>query len=251
VESLAELLNQNLIYSFLLLLARILSFMAFMPIFGHKSVNPTLRVGISFYLTLFLFPLVDTNLINLSSEGVFLKALISEITLGLVASFLIQFMFSAIQVVGDLIGFATALSMANMFDPTTGTQQGIISRFLYMIVLVLYFQSGMYEVTLLMLGKSIGMITLGEFNLYDYDGVSMAITEITNMFLFAFSFSFPLFFIGFILDIYYSYGTKSMPAFSPFVVTFQIKFTLIFIFLMLGLDIFVYTLENYFINKLS
>jgi flagellar biosynthetic protein FliR len=251
MESLVELLNQNLIYSFLLLLARVLTFMAFMPIFGHATVNPTIRIAISFYITLFLFPLVDTTSISFANDGAFLMALISEITLGLVASFLVQIVFSAIQVIGDLIGFATALSMANMFDPTTGTQQGIISRFLYMLVLVLYFQSGMYEVTLLMLGESIGMITLGEFNLYNYDGISMAIKEITHMFMFAFAFSFPLFFIGFVLDIYYAYGTKSMPAFSPFVVTFQIKFILIFVFLMLGLDIFVYSFENYFINKFS
>lgn len=251
MESLVELLNQNLIYSFLLLFARILSFMAFMPVFGHKSISPTIRVALSFYFTLFLFPLVDTSLINLSSDGIFIKGLISEITLGLVASMLVQVVFASIQIIGDLIGFATALSMANMFDPATGTQQGVISRFLYMLVLVLYFESGMYEVTLLMLGSSIGSITIGTFNLYEYDGISMAISEVSNMFLFAFSFAFPLFFIGFILDIYYGYGTKSMPAFSPFVVTFQIKFILIFIFLMLGLDIFVYTLENYFINKFS
>jgi len=251
LESLVELLNQNVIFSFLLLFARILAFMAFMPVFGHKSIPPTIRVAMSFYFTLFLFPLVDTTLIDISDDGIFLKALISEITLGLVASMFVQFVFSAIQIIGDLIGFATALSMANMFDPATGTQQGVISRFLYMIVLVLYFESGMYEVTLLMLGHTIDSIHLGSFNIYDYDGISMAITEVSKMFLFAFSFAFPLFFIGFILDIYYSYGTKSMPAFSPFVVTFQIKFILIFVFLMLGLDIFVYTLENYFINKFS
>ena len=251
MESLVELLNQNLIYSFLLLFARILSFMAFMPIFGHTSVPATIRVAISFYISLFLFPLVDTSLIQLNNDAEFIKAIISEISLGLMASMLVQIIFSAIQIIGDLIGFATALSMANMFDPTTGTQQGIISRFLYMIVLVLYFESGMYEVTLLMLAKSLGMIHLGSFNLYNYDGISMAINEMTNMFLFAFSFSFPLFFIGFVLDIYYGYGTKSMPAFSPFVITFQIKFILIFVFLMLGLDIFVYSLENYFISKFS
>ena len=251
MESLSELLNQNLIYSFLLLFARILSFMVFMPIFGHTSVPVTIRVAISFYVSLFLFPLVDISLINLNNDSEFIKALISEITLGLIASMLVQIIFSAVQIIGDLIGFATALSMANMFDPTTGTQQGIISRFLYMIVLVLYFQSGMYEVTLLMLGKSLNMIHLGSFNLYAYDGITMVIKEMSNMFLFAFSFAFPLFFIGFVLDIYYGYGTKSMPSFSPFVVTFQIKFILIFIFLMLGLDVFVYSIENYFISKFS
>ena len=249
MQDLVEFLNQDVIYNFLLIFARVLAFMAFMPIFGHKSVNPTLRVAITFYFTIFLYPLVDSNSYTYVSDGDFIIALISELTLGLIASIFVQIIFSAVQIVGDLIGFATSLSMANMFDPATGTQQGIISRFLYMIVLVLYFETGMYEVTLYMLSHSIGLIHLGEFNLYDYDGVKMAAKEVSNMFLFAFSFSFPLFFIGFILDIYYSYGTKSMPSFSPFIVTFQIKFTLIFLFLMVGIDIFVNAFESYFINK--
>ena len=251
MQSLVELLDQNTIYAFLLLFARVLSFMAFMPIFGHASVTPTIRVAISFYFSIFLFSMVDINTIQINSDMEFLKSIIGEITLGFVAATLVQIIFSAVQIVGDLIGFATALSMANMFDPATGTQQGVISRFLFMIVLVLYFQTGMYEVTLLMLGSSLSTIHLGIFNLLNYDIVSIAINEIKNMFIFAFSFAFPLFFISFIVDIYYGYGTKSMPAFSPFVITFQIKFTLIFVFLMLGLDIFASSLETYFLSKFN
>ena len=250
MEALVSLLDQPTVLAFLLLLARILSFMAFMPIFGHKSVNPTVRIALSFYFTVFLFALIDYDTSVLTQEN-FLAALLSEITLGLVASFFVQIIFSAIQIIGDLIGYATALSMANMFDPATGTQQGIVSRFLYMIVLVLYFQTGMYEITLLMLSQSFSLISLGTFDLFAYDGIKIAIKEISNMFAFAFAFSFPLFFIGFIMDLYYSYGTKSMPAFSPFVITFQIKFTLIFVFMMLGFEIFADSFTSYFMNKFS
>jgi flagellar biosynthetic protein FliR len=248
MEQLISLIDQQTIYSFLLLFARILAFMAFMPILGDKTVNPTVRVATAFYLSVFIFPLVDSSQITIEEKD-FLLALISEITLGLVASFLVQIVFMAVQVIGDLIGYATALSMANMFDPATGTQQGIVSRLLYFIVLVIYLESGMYEITIYMLAQSFGSITLGNFDLYSYDGVAIAINEINAMFAFAFSFAFPLFFIGFILDIYYGYGTKSMPAFSPFVVTFQIKFTLIFIFMMFGFEIFVDTFTAYFIGK--
>ncbi len=251
METLVQLIDQNTVYAFLLLLARVLSFMAFMPVFGHVSIPPTIRIGIAFYFSIFLFPLVNQAEIHITSDTLFLQALVGEITLGFIASMMVQIMFSAVQIVGDLIGFATTLSMANMFDPTTGTQQGIVSRFLFMIILVLYFQTGMYELTILMLAKSIGMIHLGTFNLFDYDILKMAIDEITHMFIFAFSFSFPLFFISFILDVYYGYGTRSMPAFSPFVLTFQIKFTLIFVFMMLGLDIFTTSFTQYFINKFN
>jgi len=248
LQELISLLDQQTVFAFLLLLARVLSFMAFMPIVGHKTVNPTIRIAISFYLTVFIFPLIDYDR-SLLTEETFLLALISEITLGLVASFLVQIIFSAIQIVGDLIGYAAALSMANMFDPATGTQQGVVSRFLYMVILVIYLESGMYEVTLFMLADSFGQISLGTFDLFSYDGIEYASKEINRMFAFAFAFAFPLFFIAFIMDVYYAYGTKSMPAFSPFIITFQIKFALIFIFMLLGLDIFVESFTNYFIGK--
>jgi len=250
MEQLISLIDQPTVLGFLLLLARILAFMAFMPVFGHKTVNPTIRIAISFYLSVFIYPLVENNKVYME-DSEFMLALISEITLGLVASFFIQIIFSAVQIVGDLIGYATALSMANMFDPATGTQQGIISRFLYLLILVVYLESGMYEITVYMLAQSFGSIHLGVFNIYDYNGISMAITEINKMFAFAFSFAFPLFFVAFIMDVYYGYGTKSMPAFSPFIITFQIKFTLIFIFMMLGLNVFVDSFTNYFIDKLQ
>jgi flagellar biosynthetic protein FliR len=107
----------------------------------------------------------------------------------------------------------------------------------------------MYEITLYILGISFENISLGTFNLFDFDGIEYAVKEINMMFAFAFSFAFPLFFIGFIMDVYYGYGTKSMPAFSPFVITFQIKFTLIFIFMLLGFDIFVDSFTAYFTSK--
>lgn len=248
MQQLIGLLDQQTVLAFLLLLARILAFMAFFPIVGHKTVNPTIRIAVSFYLTIFLFPLIDYDK-SLITEETFLLALISELTLGLVASFLVQIIFSAVQIAGDLIGYASALSMANMFDPATGTQQGIISRFLYMVILVIYLESGMYEVTIYMLALSFGHISLGTFDLFSYDGILYASQEINRMFAFAFSFAFPLFFIGFILDIYYGYGTKSMPAFSPFVVTFQIKFTLIMVFMMFGMEIFADSFIAYFTSK--
>ena len=118
-----------------------------------------------------------------------------------------------------------------------------------MVILVIYLESGMYEITLYMLADSFGQVSLGTFNLFTYDGIEYASSEINRMFAFAFAFAFPLFFVGFVLDVYYSYGTKSMPAFSPFVITFQIKFALIFLFLLFGMDIFVDSFTNYFISK--
>jgi len=190
--------------------------------------------------------------VNISSnvnQDNFLMSLISELTLGLVAAMLINIMFSAIKIIGEFVEYSTALSMASMFDPTTGGQEGVVAKLLYWIALMLFFQTGMYEMTLVILVKSFSMITLGNFDIFSYNGIQLAIDEIKRMFAFAFAFALPLFFIGFILDMYYGYGTKSMPAFSPFVITFQLKFALIFIFLILGMEIFTESFTEYFITK--
>ncbi|MFA9374894.1 MAG: flagellar biosynthetic protein FliR [Poseidonibacter sp.] len=247
MEALLSLLNEDIVYQFLLLLGRIIGFVAFMPIFGHSAVNVTVRIAFAFYLTIFIFPLVDVT--TAITEETFIIGLVSEITLGLVASMLINIVFSAVKIIGDFIGYATSLSMAMLFDPTTGSQEGLISKFLTWVVIILFFETGMYEMTLVILVKSFSIMHLGSFDIFSYNGIQLAIDEIKRMFSFAFAFALPLFFIGFIMDVYYGYGTKSMPAFSPFVITFQLKFALIFVFLIFGMEVFTETFTNYLISK--
>ncbi|XOB61595.1 flagellar biosynthetic protein FliR [Campylobacterota bacterium DY0563] len=247
MQELISLLNEETLYSFLLLLARIVAFVVFIPIFNHTSISSTVRISTAFYITIFLYPLVEIK--GDFTEDSFILALISEVTLGLIASLFLNIAFNAVRIIGDFIGYATALSMASMFDPATGSNEGLISRLLYWIALMVFFETGMYEMTIVILSKSFAMVHLGTFNIFSYDGVQIAIDEINRMFAFAFAFALPLFFIGFIMDLYYGYGTKSMPAFSPFVITFQLKFALIFIFLILGMEVFTESFSNYLITK--
>jgi flagellar biosynthesis protein FliR len=247
MEAFLSLLNEEVLFQFLLLFARIIAFVAFMPVFGHAAINPTVRIAFAFYITIFIFPLVEVAT-NITQDN-FLLGLVSEITLGLVASMFINIIFSAVRIIGEFVEYSTALSMAAMFDPTTGSQEGLIAKLLYWVALMLFFQTGMYEMTLVILVKSFSIIHLGTFDIFSYDGIQLAIDEVKRMFAFAFAFALPLFFIGFILDVYYGYGTKSMPSFSPFVITFQLKFALIFVFLIFGMEIFTEAFTDYFIDK--
>lgn len=247
MEALISLLNEEVLYQFLLLFARILAFLAFMPVFGHSAISARIRIAFALFITFFIFPLVEVE--NTVNQGNFVISLISEITLGLVASMFMNIIFSAVKVIGEFVEYSTALSMAAMFDPTTGSQEGLVAKLLFWIAIILFFQTGMYEMTLVILVKSFSMIHLGSFDIFSYNGIQLAIDEIKRMFAFSFSFALPLFFIGFIMDVYYGYGTKSMPAFSPFVITFQLKFALIFIFLILGLEIFAEAFTQYFLDK--
>ena len=134
MEAFLSLLNEEVLYQFLLLLARILAFVAFMPVFGHAAISPTIRIAFAFYITIFIFPLVDVST-NVTKDN-FIISLISEITLGLVAPMLINIIFSAVKIIGEFVEYSTALSMAAMFDPTTGSQEGLVAKLLYWIALI-------------------------------------------------------------------------------------------------------------------
>ncbi len=247
MQELISLLNEETLYQFLLLFARLIAFVIFMPVFGHNSISSTIKLSIAFYMTIFLFPLVD--LTGTFTQEKFIVGLISEVTLGAVAAFFLNVIFAAVRIIGDFVGYSTALSMASMFDATTGSNEGLVSRLLYWIALIIFFETGMYEMTIIILTKSFSIIHLGSFDVFSYDGIQILIDEIKRMFAFAFAFALPLFFIGFIMDIYYGYGTKSMPAFSPFVITFQLKFALIFVFIIMGMEVFTQSFANYMITK--
>src|SRR5574344_786874 len=247
MEEFFSLLNEDVLVKFLLLFARVVSFVAFMPVFGHTAISVTVRVAFAFYLVIFLFPFIGD--VKYISESSFIVSLLSEITLGLVAAMLVNIIFSSVKIIGEFVEYSTALSMAMMFDPTTGSQEGLIAKLLFWIALVLFFQTGMYEMTIVILVKSFSMIHLGTFDIFSFDGVNLAIIEINRMLSFAFAFALPLFFIVVIMDVYYGYGTKSIPAFSPFVITFQLKFALIFVFLILGMEILAESFTEYFIEK--
>lgn len=249
MEAFLSLFQEETLVQFILLLARVFAFMAFMPIFGHRTIAVKIKATFSFFLAIFLFTTVDVT--NDVKEGNFILSLISEIVFGLIGAIIFYVIFAAVRIIGNFIEYATALSMAQMFDPATGSQEGLVTSLLFWISIMIFLNSGMYEMTIVLLAKSFSMVHLGSFNIFSYDGIAIAAKEIHRMFSFAFSFALPLFFIGFIMDIYYGYGTKSMPSFSPFVITFQMKFGLIFLFLLMGFNIFVDSFTDYLISTFS
>ena len=219
-----------------------------MPVFDAKFLSSKVRIGIAFYLTMFLYPNINTSVVV--NEINFIELLINEITLGIVASMILHLVFAGVKVIGELLAYATALSMSSQMDPASGTQQTSISRLLDIIATLVFFETGMYEMVLMLLSESFSSISLGAFDIYHYNGISIASRELTRMMLFAFSFAFPLFFIGFIMDIFFGYATRNTPSFSVFVVTFQLKFMFIFGFMILGIRIFIDNFKEYFFQTI-
>ncbi|MFY4783722.1 flagellar biosynthetic protein FliR, partial [Aliarcobacter butzleri] len=68
-----------------------------------------------------------------------------------VAARLVDLFFSAVRIIGEFVAYSAALAMAMMFDPTTNSQEGLVAKLLFWISLMLFFQTGMYEMALVFL----------------------------------------------------------------------------------------------------
>jgi flagellar biosynthetic protein FliR len=248
VENFIQFFDITILYPFLLLLARVFSFMAFMPVFGHLSIPMRLKVAFSFYIAIFLLPIIPTQ--AAIPENMIIIALLSEITLGFATSVLLHIVFASIKVAGELVSYSAALSMAQMFDPGSGAQATLVSRFFDYIIIITFFMTGMHEVMLMGIAKSFDSIQLGGFLLSHYNGIDMIISELSRMMLFAFSIAMPVFFISMTMDIFFGYATRSMPQFSVFVVTFQLKFILIFFVMTYIISIMVEKFKEYFLSTM-
>ncbi len=246
MESFIQYFDIDILYPFLLLLARIVTFMAFMPVFGHLSIPMRLKIVFSFYLAIFLYPIVPLS--TGITEEMLILGLLSEIALGFGASVLLHIIFASVKVAGELVSYSAALSMAQMFDPGTGAQATLVSRFFDMIIIIFFFITGMHEVMLIGVAKSFESIQLGAFILYEYKGIEMIIQELSRMMLFALSIALPVFFISMTMDLFFGYATRSMPQFSVFVVTFQLKFILIFFVMTYIISILVEKFKEYFLS---
>jgi flagellar biosynthetic protein FliR len=246
VSELVSLFDTDILYPFLLLFTRVLAFLVFMPVYNHISIPANVKTVLALYLTFFFFPLIDRGITYSDQE--FIEGMLSELVLVLSVSVLMHIAFATFRVAGELISYASALSMATMFDPSSGAQDSLFSRFFNILAILVFFQTGIYHVMMLGLHQSFESVQLGKFILFEFDGIKIMMSEMQSMMEFAVSMALPLFFTALIVDVFLGYSVRSMPQFSIFVVTFQLKFVLIFLFMLYMLSIVMDKIKEYLLH---
>ena len=134
-----ETLLYNQFATFTLVLARVGALIMTAPIFGSKAVPIQARVLITLSITLLATPLVaaqpPSDMTNLLTYA---RYLASEALIGLLLGFGITLLLSGIQVTGQVISQLGGTALANVFDPTLGTNVSIYSQMLYFLTLAMF-----------------------------------------------------------------------------------------------------------------
>ncbi|MEX1669994.1 flagellar biosynthetic protein FliR [Zhongshania guokunii] len=108
------------------------------PLFSAAYIPPRARLLLAIFITAVLLPILPAsppmNLLGI--ETVLLIA--NEFLIGLCIGFIIQLVFDAIILAGQLIAMGMGLGFAMMVDPQRGVQVPVLSQFLLIFTMLLF-----------------------------------------------------------------------------------------------------------------
>lgn len=233
-------------FAFLLIFARTGAMAMALPGIGDRTVPPRIRLVFALSLSLILYPLVNKVFPALPSNFAgMIKALVSEVLIGIAIGFAVRIIVSAIQLAGTAISFQTGLAFAQNVDPANGTQSSLFSNFLSVLSIALIFATDLHHLLLSALHDSYVLFKPGSA-LPTGDFAQVAVQTASAGFRIAIQLAGP--FLAFGLIFYLGVGVLSrlIPQVHVFFLAMPLNIMLGMILFMLLLGTFMLLYLDYF-----
>ena len=208
---------------FLLILVRISCFVFVAPFFGAKDVPGRVKVGLSVFVAILVFYAVPVEHTPYESEIGYAVLVLKEGITGLLIGYAAYICNSIVLYAGTIIDMDIGLSMAMVFDPSTGSQVSITGNLYNYFVLLLLVVSNMHQFILRALIDSFSLIPLGGAQ-FEMDSLLSAMVQYcTDLFIIAFRIVLPVFACIMILNAILGIMAKVAPQMNMFAVGIQLK----------------------------
>ena len=149
------------LFDLLFLSLRIGAFLIAAPFFGSRMVPLNVRIILIFSLAIFLQGWIAAPDFTNVATSVLVLTILVEIALGLTAGFVFAIAFATVSVAGEKIAATSGLSFAMQVDPATGTQSPIVSQFLTLFILMIFFATNAHLVVFSILLESYAFVPIG------------------------------------------------------------------------------------------
>jgi flagellar biosynthetic protein FliR len=128
------------------------------PLFGARTVSVRIRVALALLLAVVVFPLVPvpTDVDPLSLNGATL--VLREVLIGVVMGFVLQMVFSAMAMAGELVALSMGLAFASMVDPDRGGSVPLVGQYFVIISTLLFLAMDGHLALLMLLMESFRLL---------------------------------------------------------------------------------------------
>ncbi|MCJ9711973.1 flagellar biosynthetic protein FliR [Bordetella hinzii] len=203
---------------------RILALVGASPLFSESAIPVKVKIGLSFVLAAAIAPgLPPMPMVSPSSyEGLLLLA--QQVLIGVALGFAMRVIFAAVQTAGEYVGLQMGLSFASFFDPATGANTAVLSRFLNIIAVLVFLALDGHLLMLAALVRSFDVLPLTPAVL-DRNGLGVLVQWGGTVFVSGLLLSLPL--VCALLTINLAMGilNRAAPQLTVFAVGFPIMLT--------------------------
>jgi flagellar biosynthetic protein FliR len=166
------------------------------------------------------------------SGGFLVVAAVTEVVIGAALGFVVQVLFTAVQMAGDLIDLTGGFSLQPAYDPLAMTNNSSVGRLHYLLATTLLFSSGGHLLLIKGFATSYeGMPVGGDLPTEQLGAV--LIKAFAMMFLAAVQIAGPMVAVLLLADVALALLSKAAPALNIF--SFGFPFKIMLTLLMLGL----------------
>jgi flagellar biosynthetic protein FliR len=153
--------------SFFLVLVRVGTVVMTLPILSSRNIPPTAKIGLSAVLAFVLTPTLPDARPTIPPHFLpFVLMIAQELFLGLLFGFVVQVVFSGLQMAGQFLGTQMGLTIANTFDPLSQTQQiNYIDQLYGLLAGLLFLTINGHHWTIQALQQSFAIVPLGQLAL--------------------------------------------------------------------------------------
>ena len=214
------------IISFALALARIGALFITTPVFSMTAVPMSIKAGIVGLLTILVMTttqpvpeLMTLNTVELAG------AMLMEAIIGGIMGFAIMLLFGALSFTGQLIGIQMGFAIANVVDPSTNQQNGILGQVLNLMALSLFIAFDGHLMLLRALFDSFETVPLGAANPQKDVIIACLVERGGELFRLGLHIGLPVVCVVLLVNVGLATLARTVPQVNIFVIGFLITIT--------------------------
>lgn len=221
----------DVVATFFLVFCRVSSFIAISPGFSMKQMPNSVKVLLSLSFSISVYATLPEKVV-LGNIIIYVLLVIKEVLIGLSLGFIIQLIFSSIEMAGQIVDFQVGFSMGAMFDPGIGIQGSNYGRVYYWLALSLFFLTDMHHVVIDNLINSFALVPLnkGIIGGQTIDGIMLLFVEVFKISILLAA---PLVLVALVTDCVLGIISRSVPQINVLMLGMPMKILISFFFMLL------------------
>ena len=222
---------------------RILTFLGCINVIFPSGTPKVFKVMFSIFISFIISPFIQADIAVHSLSQLIIYALMETLT-GLVFGFITNMCFNSLKIAGSLIDQQLGLSMANIYDPNTNTQNTLIETILYWLGVMIFFSMNGHHQLIAGIKNSFNLVKVGQLILsgnFDY-----VINVFVQCFIIGIKIAVPMILSLLIAELLIGFISKSVPQLNVMVVSMPLKLLMGIIFIMIALPFLINKMHHLF-----